>query len=366
MKNGINMKGILNSAPTIASIIFLLFLAAIDIFLYRRKKDAKSKCRVTAFACGIALLSLELALTGTCSMNAVSLDLFAVAAVILSFPLSASVSRKHLCASLALFSVLAVLVVVDAFLDWDGSLALRKFLAYLFLAPYLMAVLSVAPMKRFSNIRQALRPEHTWTCLDEISRATYMTLLLCIALLGELASALPGLPGAIMSIVIVVMLAGILVLAFHRSFQGISCMIPVKKEMALKQPFHCKMPNIVEDKPDENAKMESLFSRIEKHMKEKQPFLNAEFKMDDLAHAVYSNKMYLSRTINMMTEYNFRQYVNSYRIDYAKTLFRKDPSLRVSEVGMMSGFNTAVSFNVAFKLHTGKTPTEWIQEVLSA
>lgn len=31
----------------------------------------------------------------------------------------------------------------------------------------------------------------------------------------------------------------------------------------------------------------------------------------------------------------------------------------------MSGFKTAVSFNMAFKVNTGKTPTEWLQDCVA-
>lgn len=43
-------------------------------------------------------------------------------------------------------------------------------------------------------------------------------------------------------------------------------------------------------------------------------------------------------------------------------LFRKDPRLKVTEAAELSGFNSAVSFNMAFKVNTGMTPSEWLQE----
>lgn len=78
-----------------------------------------------------------------------------------------------------------------------------------------------------------------------------------------------------------------------------------------------------------------------------------------------TNKLYLSRTINILSGRNFRQFVNYYRIQRAMELFKEDPRLKVCEVSEMSGFHTSVSFNMSFKVNTGKTPTEWLNSYMS-
>ena len=98
------------------------------------------------------------------------------------------------------------------------------------------------------------------------------------------------------------------------------------------------------------------------YMNEKKPFLDPDFHMEDMAEEMYSNKLYLSRTINILSGRNFRQFINYHRIQYAISLFKKDPRLKVSEVATMSGFHSSVSFNMAFKVNMGKTPTEWLGE----
>jgi len=40
-------------------------------------------------------------------------------------------------------------------------------------------------------------------------------------------------------------------------------------------------------------------------------------------------------------------------------LFKKDTRLRVSELAMMSGFKSGVTFNLAFKLFLNQNPSEW-------
>ena len=45
---------------------------------------------------------------------------------------------------------------------------------------------------------------------------------------------------------------------------------------------------------------------------------------------------------------------------------KADPHLRMEEVSMMSGFHSTVSFNMAFRLFEGKTPTQWLEEYMDS
>ena len=100
-------------------------------------------------------------------------------------------------------------------------------------------------------------------------------------------------------------------------------------------------------------------------MKTKKPFLDFDFSISDLSSAIFTNKTYLSRTINQFAETNFPQYINSHRVEYALELMRRDPYLTVKEVAGMSGFGNPVSFNDAFKRVTGDTPGAYIKRIRS-
>lgn len=102
-----------------------------------------------------------------------------------------------------------------------------------------------------------------------------------------------------------------------------------------------------------------MFNRIKEYMEQKRPYLNPEFGLEDMAKAMYTNSGYISRLINTCTGGNFSQFVNSYRVRYAMELYRRDMSLKVLELTQLSGFNTKVTFNMAFKLVNGETPGEW-------
>lgn len=86
-----------------------------------------------------------------------------------------------------------------------------------------------------------------------------------------------------------------------------------------------------------------------------------EIRLSDLAKRLGYHEKYLSSTLHALTGMNFRTFLASYRISYAKELLRageKHP-LRVSEIALLSGFSSINSFNRAFRRGTGMTPMQY-------
>ena len=54
--------------------------------------------------------------------------------------------------------------------------------------------------------------------------------------------------------------------------------------------------------------------------------------------------------------------MNYYRVQYAKELMRENKERKMIEVAMASGFNSVVTFNMAFKINENLTPSEWLRE----
>ena len=63
-------------------------------------------------------------------------------------------------------------------------------------------------------------------------------------------------------------------------------------------------------KTEDVARMTRLYERAVALMEKKHPFLDAGFGLDDLATALFTNRAYLSKTINILSGRNFRQFVN--------------------------------------------------------
>lgn len=115
---------------------------------------------------------------------------------------------------------------------------------------------------------------------------------------------------------------------------------------------------------EETRRMESLFVRVKDLMETGKPYLDPDFTESEMASLVFSNQNYLSRTVNALSGMNFKQFLNSYRVQYAEDMMKKDPRAQVKELAAQSGFNSTPSFNMAFKLFRGMTPGRYMKEML--
>ena len=102
-----------------------------------------------------------------------------------------------------------------------------------------------------------------------------------------------------------------------------------------------------------------LYDRCCRYMVERRPFLVDAFSLQDLARVMYTNKVYLSKTINRFSGRNFKQYVNYYRVMYSMELFRKNMGLRVGELALLSGFHSETAYLRNFKIVMGEQPSHW-------
>lgn len=149
---------------------------------------------------------------------------------------------------------------------------------------------------------------------------------------------------------------------YYSSYTGHTGFATEKTEMELRRRIggnNCSCPPLTKEEGD---RMKRLYERVLAYMEEKKPYLHSEFSLGDLAMAVFTNKTYLSRVINLYSGRNYRQFINHYRTMYAVELIKKDPKLSVSELTMMSGFSSAVTFNMAFRINMNVTPGNYRRE----
>ncbi len=105
-----------------------------------------------------------------------------------------------------------------------------------------------------------------------------------------------------------------------------------------------------------------LYDRIVTYFEEEKPFLDSRLTINDVVRVVFSNKVYISRAISQFTGRNFCQFVNYYRIAYSKECFRMNPDLKITALAEMSGFNSVVSYNMAFRLFMEENPSDWCRK----
>ncbi len=105
---------------------------------------------------------------------------------------------------------------------------------------------------------------------------------------------------------------------------------------------------------------DELMGRIRQLMEQQQLYLNSDLKLEDVASALGLNRSYVSNCINLHTGDSFSQFVNGYRIEYAKQVLRSQPDTKVTSLYLSAGFSSEQSFYRNFKSFTGMTPKDWI------
>ncbi len=94
-------------------------------------------------------------------------------------------------------------------------------------------------------------------------------------------------------------------------------------------------------------------------------YVSANFREDitlqDVAKKLGYHEKYLSSALHSLTGMNFRAFLASYRINFAKHLLRSNlfGESRISDVALQCGFSSINSFNRAFSQMVGMTPREY-------
>lgn len=102
-----------------------------------------------------------------------------------------------------------------------------------------------------------------------------------------------------------------------------------------------------------------LYKSLTKYYDKEKPYLTPNLTVNDVARELMTNRTYLSRAIRQNHMINFNYFTNSYRVREAAEIFDSNPMARVSDVSVMSGFNTPASFTMSFKMFLNMTPKQW-------
>ena len=100
-------------------------------------------------------------------------------------------------------------------------------------------------------------------------------------------------------------------------------------------------------------------AKLEEWMETEKPYMNPEFRLQDLRQVLPLNRTYLSQLINTEYDCTFYQFVTNYRIEEAKRLMKEKPDLKMQDIAEQCGFSSPVVFSRIFTRETGMTPREW-------
>lgn len=108
-----------------------------------------------------------------------------------------------------------------------------------------------------------------------------------------------------------------------------------------------------------------IIKEIKRCMDEKKPYLNAEFKLADLANEINYPLHEISQVLNQDLNQSFPDFVNKYRVEEVKKRMEDKAYARFTffAIAQQCGFNSKTSFYRIFKNETGKTPADYVKDL---
>lgn len=107
----------------------------------------------------------------------------------------------------------------------------------------------------------------------------------------------------------------------------------------------------------------SILQKLDKVMISEELYLFKKCSLQQVATRTGIPVHHISFAINTYSEYNFTDFINKYRVEYACRKLQSDPDpyqkWKLEAVGAKSGFGSKVVFYEAFKKFTGKTPAKY-------
>ncbi len=141
--------------------------------------------------------------------------------------------------------------------------------------------------------------------------------------------------------------------------------IALREKQAENNEILLETDEILGKNPKQEA-IEAKFIEIEKFMKTNEDYLNPDFSLQKMSFTTGISVNKLSYIINNSTNFNFPDYVSSYRVQQAKT-FLLNPEFEnydIASIGLECGFVSKSTFYTAFKKFTNLTPAQFKKENL--
>ena len=98
-------------------------------------------------------------------------------------------------------------------------------------------------------------------------------------------------------------------------------------------------------------------------LRDKKLYLEEHFTMNDLTDIMLINKNYLSEVIARSEYQSFYKLINTLRVEHACQILKEDPTTKLEQVALESGFLSGSAFSQVFKRLMDVTPKEYINRI---
>lgn len=216
--------------------------------------------------------------------------------------------------------------------------------------------------KRMNSIKEVMKSGTIWTNVLLSVDALYPLLLLLNYSFYLLASGIAGTFEGLHSYIFLIVAALSLASLALRIYLDAAFVLWQQQERRIVESMKVTSVESAIDVSRIDDIYKDIYERVVAYFETEKPFLDNKLTINDVVRSLYTNKLYISRAISQFTGRNFCQFVNYYRVIYSMQCFRENPDLKIYELATMSGFNSIVSYNMAFRLFMGENPSEWCRK----
>ncbi len=342
--------------------VMMLSMISVTFYQIRRNRRMKSLAEDHTKVAPFVMISASLVLISEMSVSAFSASWYVMTADIMPSVLGmwilASSVSEHTFAKWSAWILVAVNMLFISFhicrmAGVREEMSDRHAVMLVSLTTLvLMAVFMWLNFARMKNIRSFIGNGGVWTNVCLVVEVAYLCFILIAAAMLQSASPVAGF----------LISGGALLAMGVRITNDSKFLIWQSQERRIVESMRATPMSSVADASRLDEIYKDLYERIVDYFEAEKPYLDGELTINLLVKELYSNKMYISRAISHFTGRNFCQFVNYYRVVHSMESFRNNPDLKVHELAAMSGFNTIVSYNMAFRLFMGENPSEWCRK----
>lgn len=215
---------------------------------------------------------------------------------------------------------------------------------------------------RVRSVKTVMKTGTVWANVGLGIDALYLLISTGVVSVYFCISAIMGTASGFHAAIAALLLGGELAAYGYRILTDSMFVLWTKQEQRIVESLKVTSVESASDTSRIDEVYKDIYERVVAYFEREKPFLDSELTINDLVKVIYSNKLYISRAISQFTGRNFCQFVNYYRIKYSTECFKANHSLKIHEMSSMSGFNSIVTFNMAFRLYMGENPSDWCRK----
>lgn len=223
-------------------------------------------------------------------------------------------------------------------------------------------IFMVALTMRIMQVRLVLRNGNVWSSVCMMIDIMYLLFLVIGIMIFMVSTLLSSSADYVISCIVSLLLTfQVAALGLRVSFDSLF-MFWRRHERRIVESMKISRTDAPRDSSKVNEIYRDIYSRLVNLFETEKVYLNSELTMNDVVKIIFTNKLYISRAISQFTGKNFCQFVNYYRVSHSIELFRDNPELKVVELASQSGFNSTVSYSMAFRLYMSECPSDWCRK----